>query len=101
MSNESRWKCWPWLGESGFLKAVTRSPGSWSVLLALRSRGLGSVWTTTHLAKEREVAEVLGLPSTVTQAALFPVAYTAGTNFRPAQRPPAERSLFWNGWESG
>ena len=44
-------------------------PAGWSFLLALRSRGLGSVWTTLHLAKEREVAELLGIPPTATQAA--------------------------------
>lgn len=73
-------------------------PAGWSFLLALRSRGLGSVWTTMHLAKEQEVAEVLGIPSTVTQAALFPVAYTIGTDFRRAARPPAESITFWNTW---
>ena len=73
-------------------------PAGWSFLLALRSRGLGSVWTTMHLAKEREVAELLGIPETVTQAALFPVAYTIGTDFRPASRPPAETVTFWDGW---
>jgi len=73
-------------------------PAGWSFLLALRSRGLGSVWTTMHLAKEREVAELLGIPDSVTQAALFPVAYTIGTDFRPARRPPAETVTFWNGW---
>jgi nitroreductase len=73
-------------------------PAGWSFLLALRSRGLGSVWTTMHLAKEREVAELLGIPATVTQAALFPVAYTIGTDFRAASRPPAETVTFWNTW---
>ena len=73
-------------------------PAGWSFLLALRSRGLGSVWTTMHLAKAQEVAELLGIPSTVTQAALFPVAYTIGTDFRPAARPPAETITFWNTW---
>jgi nitroreductase len=73
-------------------------PAGWSFLLALRSRGLGSVWTTMHLAKEREVAELLGIPPTVTQAALFPVAYTIGTDFRPAARPPAETITFWDEW---
>ncbi|HEY7051253.1 MAG TPA: nitroreductase family protein [Mycobacterium sp.] len=73
-------------------------PAGWSFLLALRSRGLGSVWTTMHLAKEREVADVLGIPQTVTQAALFPVAYTIGTDFRPAARPPAETITYWNTW---
>jgi nitroreductase len=73
-------------------------PAGWSFLLALRSRGLGSVCTTMHLAKEREVGELLGIPATVTQAALFPVAYTIGNDFRPASRPPAETITFWNTW---
>lgn len=76
-------------------------PAGWSFLLALRSRGLGSVWTTMHLAKEKEVAELLGIPDTVTQAALFPVAYTIGTDFRPAARPPAETVTFWDSWGDG
>jgi len=74
-------------------------PAGWSFLLALRSRGLGSVWTTMHLAKEREVAELLGIPDTVTQAALFPVAYTIGTDFRPAVRPSAETVTYWDTWQ--
>jgi nitroreductase len=73
-------------------------PAAWSFMLALRSRGLGSVWTTLHLAKEREIAELLGIPDTVTQVALFPVAYTIGTDFKPASRPPAETITSWNTW---
>ncbi len=39
-------------------------PAAWSFCLALRSRGLGSCWTTLHLLKdgERQAAEVLGIP---------------------------------------
>jgi nitroreductase len=73
-------------------------PAAWSFLLALRSRGLGSVWTTLHLVNEREVAELLGIPDTVTQAALFPVAYTIGTDFKPAARPPVSTITSWNTW---
>jgi nitroreductase len=73
-------------------------PAAWSFLLALRSRGLGSVWTTMHLAKEHGIGKLLGIPDTVTQAALFPVAYTIGTDFRAAARPPAETITFWNTW---
>jgi nitroreductase len=73
-------------------------PAAWSLLLALRSRGLGSVWTTLHLARERDVADILGIPDSVTQAALFPVAYTVGTDFKPAVRPPAETITSWNTW---
>jgi len=83
------------IASSGWASII---PAGWSFLLALRSRGLGSVWTTMHLAKEREVGEVLGIPPTAMQAALFPVAYTIGTDFRPAVRPPAESITFWNTW---
>ncbi|WP_020577597.1 nitroreductase family protein [Actinopolymorpha alba] len=73
-------------------------PAVWSFQLALRSRGLGSVWTTFHLAYEREAAELLGIPDSVTQAAMLPVAYTIGTDFRPAKRRPVEEITYWNTW---
>ena len=54
-------------------------------MLAARSRGLGTCWTTFHLAHEQEAAELLGIPyDEVMQAALIPVAYTIGTDFKPA-----------------
>ena len=73
-------------------------PAAWSFLLALRSRGLGSVWTTLHLFQEAEVANLLGIPEGVTQIALFPVAYTIGTDFKPAARPPVEDITYWDAW---
>ncbi len=73
-------------------------PAAWSFLLALRSRGLGSVWTTQHLFKENEVAALLGIPDGVTQVALFPVAHTIGTDFKPASRPPVEGITYWDTW---
>jgi nitroreductase len=74
-------------------------PAVWSFMLALRERGLGSCWTTLHLQDERVVAEMLGIPyEQYTQAGLFPVAYTIGTDFKLAKRPPAERVIRWNEW---
>jgi nitroreductase len=61
-------------------------PAMWSFQLALRSRGLGSCLTTLHLAKEQEAADLLAIPDHMTQAGLIPVAYTKGTDFKPAQR---------------
>ena len=53
--------------------------------LAARSRGLGTSLTSFHLFFEQEAAEVLGIPyQEVMQAALIPVAYTLGTDFKPA-----------------
>ncbi|HVM55352.1 MAG TPA: hypothetical protein VM262_19360 [Acidimicrobiales bacterium] len=71
----------------------------WSFQLALRSRGLGSAFTTLHLLREKEAAELLGIPwETVTQVALLPVAYTIGAEFKPAVRRPVEEVTYWNGW---
>lgn len=74
-------------------------PAVWSFQLALRSRGLGSCYTTLHLAQEAEAAELLGIPDDVTQVALLPVAYTHGTDFRPAARGPVEHITYWNHWK--
>ena len=66
-------------------------PAVWSFMLALRERGMGSAWTTIHLMNdgEREVAELLGIPyDKVSQGGLFPIAYTIGTDFKPAKRVP-------------
>ncbi len=74
-------------------------PAVWSFQLALRSRGLGSALTTLHLYREAEVAKLLGIPEGVSQVALLPVAYTVGTEFRPAGRPPPESIVHWNRWQ--
>jgi nitroreductase len=74
-------------------------PAAWSFMLAARARGLGTVWTTIHLAYEREAAEILGIPyEEVTQAALIPLAYTIGTDFKLAPRDPLETMVHWDGW---
>jgi nitroreductase len=73
-------------------------PAVWSFQLALRSRGLGSCLTTLHLSKEAEVAELLGIPEGIMQVGLLPVAYTIGTEFKPANRPPLDDVLHWDGW---
>jgi len=73
-------------------------PAAWSFMLALRSRGLGTAWTTLHLMYEQDVAKLLGIPDTVTQTALFPVAYYTGTDFKPAKRLATSRLVHWDAW---
>jgi nitroreductase len=76
-------------------------PAAWSFMLALRSRGLGSAWTTLHLFKEKEAAALLGIPDDITQVALIPVGYTTGGDFNPAERPPVEGITYWDTWGAG
>ncbi|MBH81417.1 MAG: nitroreductase [Gammaproteobacteria bacterium] len=73
-------------------------PAIWSFQLALRARGLGSTLTSLHLAFEKQAAQVLGLPDDILQVALLPVAYTLGTDFKRAQRPPVSEITHWNTW---
>ncbi|MCO1580238.1 nitroreductase family protein [Crossiella sp. SN42] len=73
-------------------------PAAWSYMLAARARGLGTAWTTLHLAFETEIAELLGLPEDVRQAALIPTAYAVGTDFRRAARQPLSDVLHFDRW---
>jgi len=74
-------------------------PAMWSFMLAARARSLGTAWTTLHTVHEREVADLLGIPyDTVAQAVLTPVAYTKGTDFKPATRPEPDAVIHWDSW---
>ena len=75
-------------------------PAVWSFMLACRSRELGTAYTTLHLNYEKEAAELLGIPDTVTQLALIPVAYYTGDDFKPAKRLPVEKVTYFNGWKN-
>lgn len=73
-------------------------PATWSFTLAARALGLGTCWTASTLARQADVAEVLGLPENVTQVGLIPTAYFTGTSFKPARRPAPERIVSWDRW---
>ena len=84
------------LAQAGLYGSIL--PAAWSLMLALRARGLGAAWTTLHLRYEAEVAEILGIPPDVTQTALLPVAYYTGDDFKPAKRVPAADVTSWESW---
>ena len=74
-------------------------PGVWSFQLAARSRGIGAAWTTFHLEHEAAVAELLGIPSSVTQVCLLAVGYYTGDSFSPAPRRTASEVTYLNRWK--
>jgi nitroreductase len=83
--------------QAGFFGSIL--PAVWSFMLAARSHGLGTAWTTLHLVYEKQVAEILGIPfEQVTQAALVPVAYYTGTTFKPAMRKEMDGLVHWDQW---
>jgi nitroreductase len=85
-------------GAAGWAPSIY--PAVWSFLLALRSRGLGSVITTVHLYRRDEAAALLEIPDGYEQACLLPVAYYTGHDFKPAERKPTSEVCFLDRWDN-
>jgi nitroreductase len=83
-------------GAAGWAPSIY--PAVWSFMLALRSRGLGSVLTTVHLYRAAEAAELLRVPDGFVQSCLIPVAHYTGDDFRPAERRPVEEITYLDRW---
>jgi nitroreductase len=73
-------------------------PAVWSFQLALRSRGLASAMTTVHLERHVAMADLLGIPAGVTQAALVPIAHLLGADLRVANRRPVGEVAYRDRW---
>jgi nitroreductase len=85
------------LGQASMFGSII--PAAWSFMLAARARGIGSAWTTLHLRHEQAIAEMLDIPhEQFMQVALIPLAYTKGTQFKPAYRPPIETVMHIDSW---
>lgn len=93
----------PFEGPMGHLAQASQYgsilPAFWSFMLAARARGLGTSWTTLHLLHEKEIADLLGIPfDNVMQTALSPLAFTLGTDFKPASGRELAGALHVDGW---
>lgn len=75
-------------------------PSAWSLMLALRARGIGSTWTTLLSARSEEVGRVLKVPTEVTQTVMLPIAYTRDANLKPADRLDASEVMYVDRWGS-
>ncbi len=73
-------------------------PAAWSLMLSLRARGIGSAWTTLHMAYEKECNAILGIPDNVTTAVMLPIGYFTGESFHKAKRNPAKDFTYWDTW---
>ena len=89
-------------GQPGMMAASALGnvmPAMWSLMLAARARGLGTCWTTLHLMQEQAVADIVGIPfESVQQVCMSPLAYTRGTDFKPAERPDPDTIIHWDTW---
>ena len=54
---------------------------------------------THHRIPVARLLDLLGIPyEQYTQGGLFPIAYTKGTDFKLAERLPAEQLTHWDTW---
>jgi len=82
----------------GFFGSVL--PAAWSLMVALRARGIGATWTSLLTFREDEVSAILGIPPGVTQTVLLPIGYTRDAKLGPAARRSAGEVTYWNRWGS-
>jgi nitroreductase len=79
--------------------AASVHPAMWSFMLAARLHGLGTCWTGLLQRDEARTAAIVEIPQDeVTICAVSPVAYTIGTDFRPALRPDPDEVIHWEVW---
>ncbi|MFN2376523.1 MAG: nitroreductase family protein [Candidatus Binatia bacterium] len=80
---------------SGLADGSTAYPAVQNMLLAARALGLGAVLTTQHFFVPGEFEAAVGLPSSVTLAAVIPVGFPKG-RFGPVRRPDARAVVSWD-----
>jgi nitroreductase len=85
-------------GQVGFFGSIL--PAAWSLMLAMRARGIGTTWSSLLTSRSSDIAEILGVPKGVTQTVMLPAAYTLGANLKRADRLPAAEVTYWNSWGS-
>jgi nitroreductase len=72
-------------------------PAAQNLIVAARSLGLGSTFTTFHLAGEAVVRETLGIPPEVRIAVTIALGYPDRA-FGPVARKPLDEVLHWDHW---
>lgn len=73
-------------------------PAAWSLMLALRARGIGATWTSLLASRQAEVAEIIDMPEGAVLTVMLPIAYAKGATMKRAQRADASEVAFWNRW---
>ena len=80
----------------GFFGSIL--PAAWSLMLAMRNRGIGTTWTSLLTSRASDMARILNIPEGVTQTVMLPAAYTLGAKLKKADRLPAAEVTYWNSW---
>jgi nitroreductase len=72
-------------------------PAAQNLIVAARSMGLGTTFTTFQMTAEKVIRQRLSIPSDVHLCVLVAVGYPE-KSFGPVRRKPVDEVLHWNGW---
>jgi nitroreductase len=72
-------------------------PAAQNLIVAARSLGLGTTFTTFQLAAEAEMRAALGLPSDVSIGVCIALGYP-DRPFGPVARKPVDQVVHWEKW---
>jgi nitroreductase len=72
-------------------------PAAQNLIVAARSLGLGTTFTTFQIATEKEMRQVLGIPDDVTIAVCIALGYP-DRPFGPVKRKPIDEVIHWDHW---
>ncbi len=93
---EGRWEDLTVFHQAGSYGSIF--PAVWSLMLALRSRGVGSSLARSSDNHATATAELLEIPEDFTQVALLPIGYYTGDTFKKAGRISAADRTHWDTW---
>jgi len=87
------------LDRVGLVSGASVYPFVWNILLAARNEGFGGVITTTAVAEEPRVREVLGIPESHAVACVVPLGKPVRQLTKLSRRPVTEltRLEHWDG----
>jgi nitroreductase len=83
--------------DGDFSEGASIYPACQNLLLSARALGYGGVMTLWHRPAEDRLAELLGLPSDVSVAAVIPLGRPAGRH-GPVRRRPLADLVYEEGW---
>ena len=83
-------------GQLAFYGSVI--PAAWSLMIALRSRRIGSTWTTLHALFESEVKDIIAMPDDTTACIMLPAGYMQDARLKRAARMAPTAITYRNNW---
>ena len=74
-------------------------PAAQNLIVAARSLGLGTTFTTFHMFMEPELRELLGIPGQVKFGVMIPIGWPRD-EFVKVKRKPIAKVIHWEKWSS-